>query len=279
MTDFVQTLLGEGAFLRHALWIALLSSVALGAVGTFVVIKRISYLAGAIAHCALGGIGFALYAKGVWGWGWMEPWIGALLAGVFSGVGLSVLTRRARERPDSVIGAFWCLGMAVGIIFIAATPGYLDPMQYLFGNVLMVSAEHLKVALVLTVVLLALLVFFWRPLYALCLDEEFARLRGVPTGWFHMLLMVMVALSVVMLVQVVGIVLVIAVLTLPAAMAGQVRCRLFPMMGMAMGLGALLQGVGLIVSYYADMPSGACMVLFCSLAYFGLTSWRQWRSG
>jgi len=267
MSEFWADLTGGLPFLRNALFIALLSSIALGTAGTFVVINRITYLAGALSHCVLGGIGFAYYAQGVWGWAWMEPWLGALGSACLAAVLLSWIVRRGGDRADTAISALWCAGMASGLLFIAATPGYIDPMGYLFGNILLVSHTHLWIALVLDVVLVGALVLFWRPLYALSLDETFARLRGVPTGLYHCLLLIMIALTIVMLVQIVGIVLVIAMLSLPAALAGRFTRRLFPMMSLTVLLCALMQTVGLSVSYALDMPSGACIVLVTSLAY------------
>lgn len=267
ISELWQDFSGAAPFLRNALWVSLLASIALGIGGTFVVINRISYLAGAIAHCALGGIGFALYAQNAWGWQWFAPWCGALLAAVLSALLLSWIVRNARERADTAISALWCFGMAVGLIFIAITPGYHDPMSYLFGNILMITSTHLWLTGMLSGILLLLLWIFHRPLYALSLDNEFAGLRGIPTPLYHSLLLTIIAVTVVLLVQTVGIILVIALITLPAALAGRFTHRLLPMIALAAAFSASLQSVGLLFSYALDMPSGATIVLLTSMVY------------
>ena len=193
--------------------------------------------------------------------------MGALISAVLAGLTLSWMMRHGHERADTAMGALWTTGMAVGLLFIAATPAYVEPMSYLFGNVLMVGDEQLLIACALDIVLLVVLVLFRRALFALSLDEDFARLRGIPTGFFHALMTVMIALAVVMLVQVIGVVLVIALLTLPAAIAGRFTRRLLPMMSLAVLLSAFLQSSGLLLSYYTDTPSGAMIALVCASAY------------
>ena len=149
MADFFNALANPDLpFLRYALIAGVLSSFALGMAGTYVVTRRISYIAGAIAHSVLGGIGAALFLQHKAGWAWFDPIIGALIAAVFSAVVIGLVSMYARQREDTVIGSIWAVGMAMGVLFIARTPGYIDPMSYLFGNILLISSTDLWLSLI-----------------------------------------------------------------------------------------------------------------------------------
>ena len=160
-------------FLRYALILSLVASVPLGAVGTLVVVRRISYLAAAIAHSALGGIGVALYANEALGWYWLSPMLGALLSAVLSAALVGWVSLRAREREDAAIGAIWVSGMAIGLLCIYNTTGYVDPMGYLFGDILLVKALDLQLAAVVGTVI-SLLCY-----YSTVLSWRFASMRSL----------------------------------------------------------------------------------------------------
>jgi zinc transport system permease protein len=252
---------GAHEFLRNALLAALLASVGCGVVGTYVVAKRIGYLAGGIAHTVLGGMGIAYFLGA-------SPLAGALVAAVAAALAIGYVTLRWRQHEDVVIGALWATGMATGILFISRTPGYnADLMSYLFGNILMVSRQDLALMVGLDAVVVVLVALFHKQLTALCFDEEFARVRGVRVGAFHLLLLCVVAVTVVALVQVVGLILVIALLTLPAAIAGQLVRSIGTMMLVACAAGAVLSTAGLAASFAADVPSGATIILFAAFGY------------
>jgi zinc transport system permease protein len=252
---------GAHEFLRNALLAALLASVGCGVVGTYVVAKRIGYLAGGIAHTVLGGMGIAYFLGA-------SPLAGALVAAVAAALAIGYVTLRWRQHEDVVIGALWATGMATGILFISRTPGYnADLMSYLFGNILMVSRQDLALMVGLDAVVVVLVALFHKQLTALCFDEEFARVRGVRVGAFHLLLLCVVAVTVVALVQVVGLILVIALLTLPAAIAGQLVRSIGTMMLVACAAGVVLSTAGLAASFAADVPSGATIILFAAFGY------------
>jgi len=140
MTEFFAALTDPNLpFLRYALLTGIFASIPFGIIGSFVVVRKISYIAGAIAHCVLGGIGFGLYMEKAVGVTWFGPMQGAVVVALLAAVILAMVSRHARQREDSVIGALWAVGMATGLLFIARTPGYVDPMSYLFGNILLVS--------------------------------------------------------------------------------------------------------------------------------------------
>jgi zinc transport system permease protein len=260
MTDFIGAL-GQYPFLQNALAAILLASLGCGMVGSYVVVKRIGFLAGGIAHTVLGGVGAALF----FGFGATS---GALLSAVASALLIGWVSLRRREREDTLIGALWTIGMAAGILFISATPGYnADLMSYLFGNILMVTREDLALMALLDLAMLAIVAGFYHSLLAVSVDEEFARLRGLPVTFLYLLLLCLVAVTVVLLIRVVGLILVIALLTLPAATAGHHVHTLGRMMVFATAIGIAVSTAGLAVSFHYDLPSGATIVLVAAGVY------------
>jgi len=259
------------AFLQNALWTALLASIACGSSGSFVVVRRITYIAGGIAHCVLGGMGAALYLKSVHGYEWLDPLYGAIIAAVLAALIIGVVSLKASEREDTVISALWAVGVAAGILFISQTPGYgQDLMSYLFGNILFVTSRSLWLLLILDLVIIAGGILFHKQLVAICFDEEFSRIRGVRVDAYYMILLLLTALTVVLLTTVVGIVMVIALLTLPAATAGRFTRTLFQMMILASVLSLVYTVTGLLVSYSPDLPSGATTIMIAGAVYLAV---------
>lgn len=253
--------LGQHAFLQTALIAGLLASLGCGVIGTFVVVKRITFLAGGIAHSVLGGMGAALYFG-------FDPLGGALAAALISALLIGWVRIHWSAQEDTLIGALWAIGMAIGILFIAKTPGYSsDLMSYLFGNILLVPARDLWVMALLDALLLLIVWAFYRQFLGVVFDEELARLRGVPVTFFYLLLLCLVAVTVVLLIQVVGLILVIALLTLPAAIAGHYVHSLARIMLVATGLGGVFTSAGLAVAYGPDLPAGPTMILLAGVAY------------
>ena len=266
--DFITGLTHYG-FLQNAVFASLLASAACGMVGTYVVVKRIGFLAGGIAHAVLGGMGAALFFG-------FPTMLGALLAAILAALILGLVRLYARQQDDILVSALWAVGMAIGILFISRTPGYqTDLMTYLFGNVLLVSKQQLLMMLVLNVILVALIVSLYKQFAAISFDEEFARLRGLPVTTLYLLLLCLIAVSVVLMIQVVGLILVIALLTLPAAVAQQYVHSMKRMMVFAVLLGMMFCLFGLALSYSADLPSGATIILLTAVAYLLSTLWRR----
>jgi len=281
MTAFL-TDLPRYPFLQYALLTGLLVSVACGIIGSYVVTKRITYIAGSIAHTVLGGLGAARYCQTVYGMEWLHPLYGAVFAALASAVIIGVVSMKARQREDTVIGSLWAIGMAAGILFIYRTPGYNeDLMSYLFGSILMVSPQDIWMIAGLDVLVVMIGVLFYNQFLALCFDEEFARLRGIRVEWFYLALLCLTALTVVLLVTVVGIVMVIALITLPAAVAGELTNRLWHMMALSTLLTALFTTAGLAVSYGPDLPAGATTIIIAGMVYLlvvlGVRAFRLWR--
>ena len=276
MIEFFRVL-GEAdmGFLRMALGTGLLASIAFGMTGTLVVVKRISYVAGAIAHAVLGGIGAALWLQRVHGLDWLHPMYGALAAALIAALLISGIRGMGMEREDSVIGAVWATGMATGLIFLFETPGYVDPLSYLFGNILIVSGTDFALVAILDLILLIVVISGYSRLQALCFDEEFAKLRGLPTGTGYTLLLCLVACTVVLLVSLVGVILVVALLTIPAAMASPFVRSLAAGMVVSTFLTALFVTGGLAVSYGANWPAGPSIILLAGGAYLLLSLVRR----
>ncbi len=271
MIEFFQALNNPDiTFLRYALLAGVLASVAFGIVGTYVVARRITYIAGAISHCVLGGIGAALYCQNKFDLPWLHPLLGATVAALAAAIVIGLVSLHARQREDTVIGALWASGMAIGLLFLAKTPGYTDPMSYLFGNILILSKQDLWIVVALDLLIVCLAAFFYNKFLAVCFDEEFARLRGVKVEFYYLLLLCLTALTVVLLVTVVGLVMVIALLTLPAAVAGHFSRRLWQMMLLAIGFCVVFTVTGLGCSYVADLPSGPTIIVFAALVYLSV---------
>jgi zinc transport system permease protein len=259
------------AFVQYALLAGVLASIACGIVGTYVVVRRITYIAGGISHCVLGGIGAALYFQRVYGWEWLSPLYGAIAAALGAAMIIGLVSLRAKQREDTVIGALWAIGMAVGVLFIAKTPGYSqDLMSYLFGNILMVSKQDLWLIAGLDALVVVLGLVFYNQFLAVCFDEEFARVRGMRVEFYYLLLLGLTALTVVLLVTVVGIVLVIALLTLPVAVAGYFARRLWQMMALAALFSMLFTTAGLAISYGPDLPAGATVIVLAGAVYLAV---------
>lgn len=258
--EFFSALLQHG-FLQSAVVAGLLASIGCGVMGTYVVVKRIAFLAGGIAHSVLGGMGAAVYFG-------YDPLAGALLAAVVSALVIGAVRLKWKTQEDTLISALWAIGMAVGILFISQTPGYQsDLMSYLFGNILLVPTESLWFMVALDAALLAIVAAFHRQFLAVVFDEEFARLRGIPVTFFYLLLLVLVAVTVVLLIQVVGLILVLALLTLPAAVAGHYVHSLGRMMVLATILGSVVSLSGLALSYEPDLPPGPVIILLAGSLY------------
>ena len=271
MSDFLQAL-QEIPYFRYSLMVGVLASVSLGIVGSYVVTRRITYIAAAIAHCVLGGIGAASYANAVLGWHWCDPILGAMAAAVLSAVVIGLVSLCAKQREDTVISAVWAVGMAIGLVFLAKTPRYnVDAMRYLFGSISLVSLRDVWLVAVMDVVIVVLGLGFYPKLLALCFDAEFAELRGMKVKLYYMLLLCLTAVAVVLLVRVVGIVLVIALLTLPAAVAGHFVRQLWQMMAVAVLCCMAFVTAGIAASYPLDLPSGPVIILIAGAAYLLVT--------
>ncbi|MBU4535607.1 MAG: metal ABC transporter permease [Euryarchaeota archaeon] len=249
-------------FMQNAFIAAILVSIACGVVGTYVVIKKIVFISGGISHAAFGGIGLG-YLLGI------NPVLSAIPFSVVSAVLMGSLGKKVELSEDAAIGILWSVGMALGIIFINLSPGYApDLFSYLFGSILTVPYQDLLIMLVLDLIILGTVGLFHREFTAISFDEEFAEVMGVPSQLIYIILLALVALSVVVLIKAVGIILIIALLTIPAAISRQFTHHIPRLMMTSVILGVILTSMGLWLSYLFNLASGATIVLVLGAAFF-----------
>lgn len=250
-------------FIRNALMAAILIGIPCGVVGSFIVIKKIVFISGGIAHAVFGGLGLG-YLLG------FDPILTALPFSVLSALGIGTISKKVKISEDSAIGIIWVFGMALGVLFIQLSPGYApDLFSFLFGSILTVPITDIYLMLILDAIIISLVFLFYKELLAISFDEEYAAISGVPTRALYLLLLSLVAVSVVMLIRVVGVILVIALLTIPAISAGKFTNRLVPMIILSVFIAIIMSVVGLLFSYLFDLPSGATIVLVLTV-FFGL---------
>lgn len=268
MTDLLNALINPSIpFLRNALIIGILSSISFGIIGTFVVVRKISYIAGAISHSVLAGIGFSMYAAEQFGWTWLHPTLGAFITAIIAAVIIGLVKMYANEREDSVIGAIWAIGMAIGLLFISKTEGYTDPMSYLFGNILIVSNRDLYLVAILDVIIVIVATLFFYKLQASSFDEEYTAIRGGNPHFYYFMILILTAVTVVLMTTVVGLVMVIALLTIPSAISGLFHKQLAPIMLTTVMLTMLFSISGISISYLTDTPSGPVIIILAGGTY------------
>ena len=242
-------------FIQNALIAGILVSLAVGIIGSLVVVNKITFLAGGIAHSSYGGIGLAIFLG-------LPVLFGATVFAVLTAVIIATITLQNRNRIDAIIGIMWASGMAIGIIFVDMTPGYnVDLMSYLFGSIIAVSSEDIMYLSILDVFIVTLVVFFYKQILAVSYDSEFASLRGINIKFFYTLILILAALCVVAAIKVVGLILVIALLTIPTYLAEIFVKKLSSMMILSSILATFFTLIGLIISYFYDISSGASIII------------------
>ncbi len=252
----------SSVFFLNALVACLLSSVASGIIGSYVVTKRIVFLAGSIAHSVLSGMGLFLWLKKTYHIEWLEPIYGAFLASLFFSFIIGWVHLRFNQRKDAIIASIWAFGMAVGVIFISLTPGFnVELFNFLFGNILWVGKADLMMLAILNVCILFLVWLFYHPFLAICFDDQQAQLQKIPVQTFYFILLALISLTIVVLIQIIGIILVLALLALPAMIASLFTHKFSTMMALSVLFCGILTFFGLIFSYELNWPSGATIAL------------------
>jgi zinc transport system permease protein len=242
-------------FIQNALIAGVLISIAAGIIGSLVVVNKITFLTGGIAHSSYGGIGLAIYLG-------LPVLFGATVFAVLTAVIIAIITLNNRNRIDAIIGMMWASGMAIGIIFVDLTPGYnVDLMSYLFGSIIAVSNDDLIYMSLLDIFIVCTVVFFYKQILAVSYDSEFATLRGINVKFFYTLILILAALCVVAAIKAVGLILVIALLTIPTYLAESFASRLSTMMVISSILATIFTILGLVVSYIYDISSGASIIM------------------
>ncbi len=245
----------EYDFIQNALIAGIFISFAAGIIGSLVVVNKITFLTGGIAHSSYGGIGIAIYLG-------LPVLFGATVFAVITAVIISILTLNNRNRADALIGMMWAFGMAVGIIFVDLTPGYnVDLMSYLFGSIIAVSSNDILYMGILDIFIIFIVGIFYKEILAVSYDSEFAKLRGINIKFFYTLILILSALCVVAAIKAVGLILVIALLTIPTYLAESFVNKLSHMMILSSLLATVFTIVGLIISYLYDISSGASIII------------------
>ncbi len=276
MSSFFEAL-RSNPLLLAAFLAGIAASIVSGIIGSYVVVKRIVFIAGSISHAVISGIGFCIWLERAQGFSWVDPLFGALAAAILSALIIGWIHLNYRQREDSAISAIWSIGMAVGILFISQTPGFnVELTNFLIGNILWVSKTDLFILIGLDIGTVLLVLCLHKKLLAICFDEEQASLQGLPVRTLYLLLLILIAISIVLLIQVVGIVLVMTMLTIPAAIANLLTIRLSHMMILAIIISSVFCFSGNIAAYYLDWPTGATIALIAGIGYvFSLSFFRH----
>ena len=259
-------------FMQNALVGALLISIICGVIGSLIVINRMSFIAGGIAHGAYGGVGMAIFFG-------VSPLFGASVFALVLALIIAYITAHDHERFDAIIGAIWAFGMALGIIFADLAPGYKsDLMSFLFGSILAIDKSALYFTGVCDVVFVLIIICFYRQFLAISFDREFAFLRGVNTSAFYYILVIMASLAVVSAIQIVGLILVISLMSIPPFIAEKFSKNLCVMMIISTLISAIFCVGGLILSYYYNLTSGAAIILIASICFFASAIFSKFRA-
>ncbi len=248
-------------FFINALMAAVLASISCGYIGTYIVTRRIVFVSGGISHASFGGVGIAYFLG-------MNPIIGAAIFSLFSALSIEALSKSLELRKDALVGMMWSFGMAVGVFFIFITPGYASNlMMYLFGNILTVSGFDLYMMLVLAIIIISTFALLFKEIITISFDEEYAMTLGIHTVVINFIMISLVALTIVVNIRIVGIILVIALLTIPQATANIFTKKYKQIILLAILFGLLSSLSGLILSYQLNIPSGATIIFLSIIIY------------
>jgi len=248
-------------FFTNALIGALFASIACGIIGTYIVIKRLVFISGGITHASLGGLGIGFYFG-------INPVIAAMIFSILSAFGIEWLSSRQGVREDSAIAAFWSLGMAVGIICIYLKAGFAPNLSdYLFGNILTITKTDIYLFLFLSVVLAFIFSYFRKEILYTAFDPDFARTRNLPVKLIEYTMMLFIAVTIVLTIRLVGVMLLMSLLTIPQMTANLYTANFSKMIFLSILFGLIACMIGLLLSAYINVPSGA-FIIFVLIAVY-----------
>lgn len=267
MGFFELLLSGNLGFLKNVFIVMILSSLPIGVVGSFVVVNRITYIAGAISHSVLGGIGLAIYLSVVWGITFFTPSLGAFIFAVISALVIILLSLWGHERIDTAISVVWIVGMSIGLLFAFFTPRYTDIQSYLFGNILLLSVEDVYWVLGVSVIVVLVVYMFFHQLVLVSFDKDFSKVRRVDPNIFFSILVILISLTTLLLIKTVGVILSITLITIPPAIANMFSKKLSRIILISVFIVLVSQFFGLWMSYEFDTPTGITVSLLLSFLY------------
>jgi zinc transport system permease protein len=254
----------EHSFIQYALIGSVLSCIATALIGPFIVVKKLGNLVGGISHSILGGMGIALFLA-------INPIYGAIVFAVIAAISIGIISKKTKQHEDIIINCIWAFSMALGVLFISKTPGYVqDLMGYLFGNILMINVNMLLLIAIFDLLIFLIIFLKYKTFVAISFDEEFSNTRGISTNFYYLLLLTLISLTIVVLIQVVGILLVIALLIIPSAISLRFTNSVSKMMLSSLLLGIIFSFLGLWISYGLNLPTGPCIVLVSAFFFFSL---------
>ena len=246
-------------FIQRALWACLLSGITCGIAGSYIVARRMVFLSGGITHASFGGLGIALYAG-------FSPTLGALIFAILSSLGIEFASRKGRMREDSAIGIMWSLGMAIGALFMALRPGYAsDLTSYLFGNILLVDSAELVMLALLTLFMICGAIVMLRRIMYITFDEDYARSQGMSVTAVAYLMAIVVALAIVLSIKVMGIILLISLMTIPAVIANAITKDYRYVALLSAVIGVVGNIGGFVLSYNFNLPTGSCIIFILTI--------------
>ena len=246
-------------FIQRALWACLLSGITCGIAGSYIVARRMVFLSGGITHASFGGLGIALYAG-------FSPTLGALIFAILSSLGIEFASRKGRMREDSAIGIMWSLGMAIGALFMALRPGYAsDLTSYLFGNILLVDSGELVMLALLTLFMICGAVVMLRRIMYITFDEDYARSQGMSVTVVAYVMAIVVALAIVLSIKVMGIILLISLMTIPAVIANAITKDYRYVALLSAVIGVVGNIGGFVLSYNFNLPTGSCIIFILTI--------------
>ncbi len=246
-------------FIQRALWACLLSGITCGIAGSYIVARRMVFLSGGITHASFGGLGIALYAG-------FSPTLGALIFAIMSSLGIEFASRKGRMREDSAIGIMWSLGMAIGALFMALRPGYAsDLTSYLFGNILLVDSGELVMLALLTLFMICGAIAMLRRIMYITFDEDYARSQGMSVTAVAYVMAIVVALAIVLSIKVMGIILLISLMTIPAVIANAITKDYRYVALLSAVIGVVGNIGGFVLSYNFNLPTGSCIIFILTI--------------
>lgn len=253
MTEIIVDILSY-EFLTRALIASILSGITCGIIGCYIVARRMVFLSGGITHASFGGLGMALYAG-------VDPLLGSLSFAALSSVGIEFAARRGRMREDSAVGIIWALGMAIGVVFMSLRPGYAtDLTSYMFGNILLVNDADIEYLTWLTLFVVVGALMMLRKLMFVTFDEDYAKSQGLNTALIAYIMAVVIAVTIVLSIKVMGIILLLSLMTIPAVIANSLT-KDYRWMTLWSAIVAVVGNVaGFVVSYIWDIPTGSCII-------------------
>ncbi|MCW3804447.1 metal ABC transporter permease [Plebeiibacterium marinum] len=249
------------SFFTNAIIAGLLTSIAAGIAGTYIVSRKTVFISGGITHASFGGIGLAYFLG-------LNPFIGAAFFAIISALGIEWSTQKAQIREDSAIAILWSLGMAIGIIFVFLTPGYSpNLMSFLFGNILTVTTADILSMLVISIVVTLGTILFYRLILYTAFDIDYIKTQGFNTSAIRYIISAILALTIVMSIRVAGIILVLSMFTIPQSIAGIFTNDFKKMIFISISFCFWGVLTGLVGSYFFNLPSGAIIIFTLILSW------------